>query len=79
VAYFASRGALQPFLSAAFLFNVSYGGKKSICWTAFISGIKHLGFAAARAGGDAPGPEGLRTQFKPGDRSTCSGSASTSS
>jgi hypothetical protein len=67
VAYFASRDALQPFLEAAFLFNVSYGGKVDLL-RAFISGIKHLGFAAgAGLAGMLLALEGLRTQFKTRD------------
>jgi len=47
-AYFLRRDAFQAFIEAAFLFNASYGGSVDPLG-AFVSGIKHLGFAAGMA------------------------------
>jgi hypothetical protein len=47
-AYFLARGAFEPFLEAAFLFNAAYGGRLDLLGS-FISGVRHLGFAAGVA------------------------------
>jgi hypothetical protein len=43
--YFLARGALQDFLDAAFIYNLSYGGQPAPI-EALLSGIRNLGFAA---------------------------------
>ncbi len=43
--YFVSRNALQDFLDAAFIYNLSYGGQPAPIQS-LLSGIRNLGFAA---------------------------------